>query len=288
MCIDKQDTTNGHAIDACLQLGDLLVAPNATHRSPLQSFYSRQAAALQLRQQEKGKQFLRLAIALVASLGIKGAAAVVTTLFARQGCPQARVTMPEHIEELLPDTEFRAKSQFRSTVSERQTTPGQHRHCEPRRTSRPRRSAGREHIPDVLAKTCPDEDDLVSLIHALCRVNKEGGHVKIVATACWPWVITLLEWLFGPPLDVVAGKQRFRCRIHVIQAEPTLETSQGAIPSSRKNLRVSYRKLAAGESASRKARSRRTIGAGEGSPTTHLRDGKSSTKRDNRCEPGQL
>ncbi len=243
--MSKQETRNGQTTDACLRLGDRLIVSGVAHCSPLQSFYGRQPVTLQLKQQEKGRQFLRLAIALVASLGVKNTAAVLTKLFEHEDGSQTCVTPSPDVEELLPVNEFRAKTQFRSSVSEWQAASGRRSHYEPGRKSRTRRNAGPGQTSDILADTCPDEDSLVSLINALCKVIKEGGQVKVFATSCWPWVMALLEWLFGPPLDAVAGKQRFRCHISVVLAETVLSNET-------KSLRVLHRKHAARISAKRR------------------------------------
>lgn len=251
--MSKQHTENGQTIDTCLQLGDRLIVPGVAHCSPLRSFYGRQPVTVQLKQQEKGRQFLRLAIALVASLGLKSTAEVLTKLFEHKDSPQACVIPSPHVEKLLPADEFRAKTQFRSLVSEWQAALGRHNYREPGRISRPRRNAGPGHTSCILADTCPDEDSLVSLINALCKAIKEGGQVKVFTTSCWPWVMALLEWLFGPPLDAVAGKPRFRCHISVVLVET-------AFSNKTKSLLVQHRKHAARVSAKRRTRRRPVTG----------------------------
>ncbi|KGQ03543.1 hypothetical protein BBAD15_g11222 [Beauveria bassiana D1-5] len=242
-------------MDACLRLGDRLISPKLAHCSHLQSFYGRQAVALQLKQQEKGRQFLRLAIALIASIGVKGTAAVLAKLFERQDGPQASVAASSAIEELLPANEFRAKAQFRSEVSEWQAALERRSHHGPGCKSEPKRNTGTGRTSAILAETCPDEDSLVSLMDVLCKVIKRGGRVKIFATSCWPWVMALLEWLLGPPLGAVAGKHRFRCQVSVL----TERTSSDEMntPDEMKSLRIVYRKETAGVTARAAARSTR-------------------------------
>ncbi|KAM3556924.1 hypothetical protein ARSEF4850_005312 [Beauveria asiatica] len=225
-------------MNACLRLGDRLITPKLAHCSPLQSFYGRQADTLQLKQQEKGRQFLRLAIALVASIGMKGAAAVLATLFERQDGPQASVAASSDVEELLPSNEFRAKAQFGSEVSKWQAALERRSHHGPGCKSEPKRNTGPGRTSAILAETCPDEDSLVLLMDVLCKVIKEGGRVKIFATSCWPWVMALLEWLLGPPLGTVAGKQRFRCQVFVLTERASSDEMN--TPDKTKSLRIVY------------------------------------------------
>ena len=209
MCSQK---IRREVLDACLRLGGRLVTPKVTENS-VQLFYGRQAVILQLKQQEKGRQFLRLAVALVTSIGAKKTAIVLAEVLEGQDDLQSCAAVLPHVEELLPATEFRAKAQFSSSVFEWQAVTGSHQHQEPQRS--PRSGLASNFWADI----CPDENSLVLLIKALCKVTEEGGQIEIFTTSCWPWVMALLEWLLGPPLNVTVGMKRFRSRVSVIQSE---------------------------------------------------------------------
>ena len=249
--MSQQQTENGQTTDACLQLGDMLIVPKIAHCSPLQSFYGRQPVTLQLKQLDKGRQFLRLAIALVGSLGKKSTAVVLTRIFEHQDGPRSCVTSSQHVEELLPANEFRAKAQFRSLVSEWRAAVNGRDNQKLESLSGTRCDTKSRRTSDILADTCPDEDSLVSLINVLCNAIKEGGQVKVFTSSCWPWVMALLEWLYGPRLDGVAGKLRFRCHISVVLVETD-------ISNNTKSLRVVHRKRAAEAPAKRRPK-RRTV-----------------------------
>lgn len=251
--MSKQETENEQTTDACLRLGNRLVASGVAHCSPLQSFYCRQTVTLPLRQQEKGRQFLRLAIALVASLGVKSTAVVLTKLFEHEDDSQTPATTSPCIEKVLPANEFRAKTQFRSLISKWQAASGRCSLLDAERKSRPRHAAIPRHTSDIFAEAFPDTDSIVALIKALCNLIKEGGQVKVYATSCWPWVMALLEWLFGPPLETEIGKQPLRCHISVILAET-------ALSSNKKSLCVLHRKNAARVSAKRRTGLQRVTG----------------------------
>lgn len=221
-CRNMKQQQTSNAINACLQLGDKLITPKLSGYSPLQAFYGRDKRfTLQLIEKEEGRQFLRLAIALVASIGVNRTAVVLAQVFGDQEDPKSYVNWSSY----LPTNEFRAKRQFRLLVSDWQIHQGRRGYHGP---------ACNFDISTVLADTCPDDESLVLLINAICKVVKDGGAATIFAASCWPWAMGLLEWLLGPPLGANYGKHRFRCRISIIPEEHNC--------SQLKSLCVEYRK----------------------------------------------
>ncbi|KAF1730671.1 hypothetical protein CRV24_008740 [Beauveria bassiana] len=67
--------------------------------------------------------------------------------------------------------------------------------------------------------------------------------------------MALLEWLLGPPLGAVAGKQRFRCQVSVLTARTSSDELD--TPDETKSLRIVYRKETAEVTARAAARSTR-------------------------------
>lgn len=171
----SMDQQAQETINACVRLGDRLFHPKVADVCPLQTFYGRQKNfTVKLKEQKGGEQFLRLAIALVASIEVERAAEVLASVLDDQEGAERRGTWSSALKILLPRNEWRAKAQFKQLVAKW------------RAESILRNCYGPGRKSEASLDTCPDVDGLVLLIEELHNVVNKKDQVVFYAASGWP------------------------------------------------------------------------------------------------------